>query len=189
MRQIPIPTGEKPAQDEVLRRIASQFGCVAHLRGLLIRQHDAWLPACGRIDVARNADSPLIAARPVGGARLLTETVSLETLRARLVASFSGGPFVIDGVEVAGHGMDGCGWLGIRHTRSWFEYGASWPVLELAPMKSVNQPIAAYETFEAEGDVEALDGIVDCLRYALGYPNAEVLDTRGSRFGIYIWDY
>lgn len=191
MRSLSMPSGEKPSQEEVLRRLAAHRneGCVAHARVLLVHDEGLWIPACGRIDIARPEDCPLIAARPVGGARLLSETMALDDLLARLSAAFSGQPLVIAGELLAGHGMDS-GWLGGRYIDSWREYGTRWPVVELVPTKTVTKRPYLHDTYAAEGEVEALDGFVDCLRAVLGYPGArEVLDARGSRFALYEWDY
>ncbi len=191
MRSIKMPTGEKPSQDEVLRRIAlrKEDACVVHIRVLLVHDEGAWITAGGRIDIARQADQPVLLARPVGGVRMLTETVPLDELALRLTAAFSGAAFAVAGEQVAGHGMQNS-WQGGRYTDSWPEYGVSWPVVELAPSLLISPQPYLHDAIEAEGKVEALDGVSDCVRLSLGYVGArDVLDIRGKRFAIYVWDY
>ncbi len=162
---------------------------MAHIRVLLIRDEDAWVPTCGRIDVSRPEDQPVVKTRPIGGARLLIETIPLDEFAERLATAFAGNDFVVDGESVAGHGMDGA-WIGAHRTDDWLEYGTRWPIVEFAAMKTfVGRPYL-HNVFESEGSVEALDGIRDCLRTSLGYWGARDMgDSRGNRFGIYLWDY
>ena len=182
MRSITMPNGEKLSQDEVLRRIAMRQndGCVAHLRVLLVHDEGVWVPVGGRIDIARPGDQPAIVARPVGGARLLPETVALDELSRRLAAAFAGEPFLVAREQLAGHGMDSA-WLGERTTDSWAEYGVTWPLVTLVPTKPTGGRPYPNDAYEAEGKVEALDGILDCTRLTLGYVGAQrVLDGRGQ---------
>jgi hypothetical protein len=191
MRSLTMPGGEKESQDAVLRQIGlrKSEGCVAHARVLLARDEGMWIPIGGRIDISRPSDRPVVAATPVGGARLLSETIDLDDLTERLAAAFSGGTFLIGGEHLAGHGMDGT-WLGGRYTDAWQEYGVRWPVIEFAPNKFPARQPYLYDTYEAQGEVGALDGIFECVRLALGYVGVNrVTDSRGKRFGIYVWDY
>lgn len=191
MRSLTMPGEEKASQAEVLRRIGltKADGCVAHVRVLLAREEATWVPVGGRIDISRPSDLPVVAATPVGGARLLSETIDLDDLTARLAAAFGAGPFVVCGEPLAGHGMDST-WLGGRCTDNWREYGARWPIIDFTPTKFPARQLYHYDTYEALGEVGALDGIFECVRLALGYVGVDRdTDVRGKRFGIHVWDY
>jgi hypothetical protein len=190
-RRFAMPSGDKAAQDEVLRHILLQqaHGCVAHMRVLAVRDAGTWIGVGGRIDVARPDDRPLIKARPIGGARLLEETLTLEALVERLAVAFRGEPFVVARQPLAGHGMDSH-WLAERYTDTWGDYGVRWPIIEFAPTKFPTPQVYLYDAYEAEGKAEALDGILDCVRFALGYVGVDSQsDVRGKRFAICVWDY
>jgi hypothetical protein len=186
-----MPSGEKESQDEVVRLLSERLndGCVAHLRALVVREEGEWIAIGGRVDVARPEDRPLLATTPVGGARLLNETVSLDELRRRLEAAFAGRPFLVGEEELVTHGMNSP-WSGGRYTDSWAEYGTGWPVVELAPNNGPARQVYLHNAYEARGEVEALDGIIECVRFGLGYVGVRsVSDVRGKRFGICLWDY
>ena len=120
---------------------------------------------------------------------MLVETVELNELAKRLEASFAGQPFIVGDEPIVGHVMDS-GWIAARYTDSWREFGTTWPFIELTPVRSPTAHLYAYDVYEAEGSVEALDGLNDCVRLALGYSGVgDFRDVRGKRFAINLWDY
>jgi hypothetical protein len=188
-----FPTDIAASQQEVLRRIAAAEagGLVAHIRVLVAFVDDEWRPICGRIDVARPEDAPKFPVRPKTSVRLLVETVSLSALAERLESAFLKQPFLVQGENVVGHGMEAA-WGGEHHPDDWAFYGAQWPVFMFCPTQGVSRPVLSWEAIEAEGAVHAIDGTEDCVRFTMGLverTRGGGRDVRFSRFQIVLWDY
>jgi hypothetical protein len=179
-------TADTAPIEELLGHIHGQTNGarVAHARVLRVRHDGMWRVTGGRIDIARLEDKPALLAHAPNGAELLIETIPLAEANARLAEAFKGRPFLVRGVAIQDHGMDGT-WSRARHTDNWTEYGSSWPIFEFTPTKSINH----LGNTQPAG-VDALNMIADCARGCLGYRAArDALEARCDRIGIYVWDY
>lgn len=192
MRDLPIPSELAASQREVLSRVRAKEhdGSVAHVRVLTAQSDDGWRPVCGRVDLARTADAPIVRSRPVGCLRLLTETLPLADLADRLDAAFRGDPFLVAGEQVLGHGMDSA-WQGERRTNDWSNFTVPWPCVSLAPKNGVARRVLLHEVIEGEGEIEAFDGSNDCVRAVMEYvaTSRHGTDVRFDRFVVVEWDY
>jgi hypothetical protein len=187
-----MPSSAAETHQEVLRRLAAhqESGLVAHLRAVLVLDDGGWWPACGRIDVARREDAQKVASFPSRDVRLVGETVALPTLISRLEAALRGEPMLIEDDAIAQHGMEQL-WIAERHTENWSDFEAAWPIVCLAPSSGVGRRLYVPGAIEAKGEVEAFDGLDDCVGAVMGLRDRSRggQNIRFSRFQVIEWDY
>lgn len=185
-----LPNSRDESQAAIRERLGRREGVEAHIRILLVQRDGEWLPMCGRIDICRSEDRPVVESTPRGEMRLLTETIPLNVLVSRLTSAFEGGPFEACGQGFKNHGMNSQ-WRGYQINEEWSEYGATWPIFHLFPDETTGHDTSIYLPIEADGPIGAYDGSDHCAQTVLGFLRTNPLgrDLRIAKFQIVEWDY